>query len=117
MTISYEFSKATGCKVEYVPFKSGGQVNVALLNGTVDVGVLNPSEFMSLYESKKIKPIIFFNKNRAKDFPDVPTATELGWNVVFANWRGFIAKAGTPEHMLKTLEKAFLQTKILRKAI
>ena len=106
----YEFSKASGCKVEYVPFKSGGQLSVALLNGTVDVGVLNPAEFMGLYDAKKVKPVIFFSDTRAKDFPDVPTAKELGWNVVFANWRGFIAKAGTPEPILNTLEKAFLKS-------
>lgn len=106
----YEFSRASGCKAEYVPFKSGGQITVALLNGTIDVGVLNPSEFMALYEAKKIKPVIFFNKTRAKDFPDVPTAKELGWNVVFANWRGFITKAGTPEPILKTLEEGFLKS-------
>ena len=106
---AYEFSQAAGFDPEYVPFKSGGEIIVALLGGTIDIGVLNPSEFLGQYEAGTVKPIIFLIENRLKDFPDVPTAKELGWDVEQATWRGFSVRAGTPQPIVDTLRKTFLK--------
>jgi len=106
----YQFAKAAGFEPEYVPFKSGGEIIVAMLGGTVDLGVLNPSEFMGQYEAKKVMPVVFLIPNRLKDFPDVPIAKELGWDVEQATWRGFVVRAGTPQPAVDTLRKAFMKS-------
>lgn len=107
---AYAFSKAAGFKPEYVPFKGGGEIIVALMGGTIDVGVLNPSEFMGQYEAGNVKPAVFLVANRLKDFPDTPTAKELGWDVEMATWRGVAVKAGTPAPIVKKLRDAFQKT-------
>ncbi len=56
---AYEFAKAAGVKFEYVPFDGGGEIIVALLGKVIDVGVLNPSEFMGQYEAGNVKPAVF----------------------------------------------------------
>ncbi len=106
----YALSKAAGFDPEYVPFKSGGEVVLALLSGTVEIGALNPSEFLGQYEAETVKPIVFFVKKRLKDFPDVPTAKELGWDVEMATWRGVVTMTGTPKHIVDTLSKALLKS-------
>ncbi len=106
----YEFSQTAGFDPEYVPFKSGGEIIVAMLSGTIDIGVLNPSEFMGQYEAKTVKPIVFLIPNRLKDFPDVPTAKEVGWDVEQATWRGVFVMAGTPQPVVDTLRKAFMKS-------
>ena len=106
----YEFSKAAGFEPEYVPFKSGGEIIVAMLGGTIDLGVLNPSEFIGQYEAGTVKPVVFLIPNRLKDFPDVPTAKELKWDVEQATWRGFSVRSGTPKPILETLRKAFMKS-------
>jgi len=106
----YQFAKTAGFEPEYVPFKSGGEIIVALLGGTVDLGVLNPSEFMGQYEAKKVMPVVFLIPNRLKDFPGVPIAKELGWDVEQATWRGFCVRAGTPQDRVDTLRKAFMKS-------
>jgi len=106
----YEFAKAAGFKPEYVPFKSGGEIIVALLSGTIDLGVLNPSEFLGQYDAGTVKPVVFLVPKRLKDFPDVPTTKELGWDVEQATWRGVFLMSGTPEPVVEVLEKAFLKS-------
>ena len=105
----FEFAQAAGFQPEYVPFKSGGEIVVALLGGTVDLGVLNPSEFAGQYDAGALKPIVFLVLDRLKEFPKVPTAKELGWDVEQATWRGFCVRAGTPQPIVDTLRKSFLK--------
>jgi putative tricarboxylic transport membrane protein len=105
----FAFSNVAGFDPEYVPFKSGGEVNLALLSGTVDIAPSNPSEFMGQYEAGTIKPILFFTEKRLKEFPDVPTAKELGWDLELATWRGVVIRSGTPQPIVDTLRKAFIK--------
>lgn len=106
----HEFAKAAGFDPELVPFKGGGEIIVNLMGGSIDVGVLNPSEFMGQYEAGNVKPVVFLVEKRLKEFLDVPTAKELGWDVEMATWRGVVAKKGTPAPVVKTLREAFMKS-------
>lgn len=106
----YEFAKAAGFEPEYVPFKGGGEIIVNLMGGSLDAGVLNPSEFAGQYDAGNVKPIVFLVSERLKNYPDVPTAKENGWDVEMATWRGVGVKAGTPPEIVKTLRDAFQKT-------
>lgn len=104
---AHALAKAAGVKFEYVPFKGGGEIIVALLGGVIDMGVLNPSEFIGQYEAGNVKPAIFLVENRLKEFPDAPTAKELGYDVEMATWRGVAVRKGTPAPIVKVLRDAF----------
>ena len=106
----YEFAKAAGFEPEYVPFKGGGEIIVNLMGGSIDAGVLNPSEFAGQYDAGNIKPIVFLISNRLKTYPDVPTAKENGWDVEMATWRGVGVKTGTPAPIVEKLRAAFQKT-------
>lgn len=104
---AHALGKAAGVKFEYVPFKSGGEIIVALLGNIIDMGVLNPSEFIGQYEAGNVKPVVFLVAERLKDFKDTPTAKELGYDVEMATWRGVAVRKGTPAPIVKKLRDAF----------
>ena len=107
---AYEFGKAAGVEFEFVPFDGGGEIIVAVLGNVIDMGVLNPSEFMGQYEAGNLKPAIMLVADRLKDFPDTPTAKELGYDVEMATWRGVVVKAGTPPEIVEKIRAAFAKS-------
>jgi putative tricarboxylic transport membrane protein len=107
---AYEFGKAAGVEFEFVPFDGGGEIIVALLGKVIDMGVLNPSEFIGQYDAGNLKPAVFLVADRLKGFPDTPTAKELGYDVEMATWRGVVVKKGTPDAIVKTLRDAFAKS-------
>jgi putative tricarboxylic transport membrane protein len=104
---AYEFGNAAGVEFEFVPFKGGGEILVALLGKVIDMGVLNPSEFMGQFDAGNVKPAVFLVAERLKGFPETPTAKELGYDVEMATWRGVVVKKGTPDAIVEKLRAAF----------
>ncbi|WP_210507960.1 tripartite tricarboxylate transporter substrate binding protein [Naasia sp. SYSU D00057] len=76
-----------------VPFESGSEVLAGLLGGQVDVASLNPSEVLGQLESGDLKALCAFSDERYEyeALAEIPTATEQGIDVSFAQFRGFIA--------------------------
>ncbi|MCW5636710.1 MAG: tripartite tricarboxylate transporter substrate binding protein [Rubrivivax sp.] len=77
-------------KINYVPFRGGGEATAAILGGNVTVGGSGYSEFQQYIEAGKMKPIGITSDTRLKGI-DVPTLKEQGINVVIGNWRGVYA--------------------------
>lgn len=88
--------KASGVKLNYIPFDGGGgQIISALLGGTVTAITLPPDEAISLIAGGKAKAIAVLSEQRRTEpeFKDVPTAKELGYDVV---WNSYYGIAGPP---------------------
>jgi len=84
-------------KINYVPFRGGGEAVAAILGGNVTVGGSGYSEFQQYIEAGKMKPIAVTSPARLKGL-DIPTMKELGYDVEIGNWRGVYAAGGiTPE--------------------
>jgi putative tricarboxylic transport membrane protein len=86
----------TGAKFDRVPFESGSELTAALLGGQIDIGSLNPGEVIGQLESGDIKALCAYADERY-DYPelkDIPTATEQGIDVSFAQFRGVLAPGG-----------------------
>ncbi|MBI3456000.1 MAG: tripartite tricarboxylate transporter substrate binding protein [Candidatus Rokubacteria bacterium] len=90
---TYLMEKATGIKVKYVPFNSGGEVTVALMGGHIDAAVENPNEIVAQIEAKKAKNLVVAAKQRMKDAPDIPTFKEKGYDVLWEQMRGVVGPA------------------------
>ncbi len=72
-----------GYKVTYIPFPGGGTVAKNLIGKHIDSTVNNPAEQNEFYRAGKSKPIVQFTEERMQAFPDVPTARELGHDIVY----------------------------------
>ncbi|MDO9434378.1 tripartite tricarboxylate transporter substrate binding protein [Hydrogenophaga sp.] len=80
-------------KINYVPFRGGGEATAAILGGNVTVGGSGYSEFQQYIESGKMRAIAVTSAQRVKGI-DVPTLKEQGIDVEIGNWRGVYGAAG-----------------------
>ena len=83
-----------GLDITYVPFKGGGDVAKNLVGGHIESSVNNPSEALGFYQAGKLRPIAAFTPDRIAVFPDTPTMTELGHELVYSMQRSFVAPKG-----------------------
>jgi tripartite-type tricarboxylate transporter receptor subunit TctC len=98
-------AKTEGVKVTPVPFAGGGPALAAFLGG--HISGFSGSAFMPQARDGSVRILAFYLANRAKEFPNVPTLKELGYN--FVNDEIFLVGVpkGTPSAIVKRLEEAF----------
>lgn len=89
-------------KINYVPFRGGGEATAAIIGGNVSVGGSGYSEFQPYIEAGKMRAIGVTSEARQQSIP-VPTMRELGFNVVLGNWRGVYGAAGIDAAQKKAL--------------
>ena len=89
-------------KVNYVPFRGGGEAVAAILGNNVTVGGSGYSEFQQYIESGKMRAIAVTSPARLKGI-NVPTMKELGFNVEIGNWRGVYGAPGITPDQTKAL--------------
>ncbi len=80
-------------KINYVPFRGGGEAVAAILGGNVTIGGSGYSEFQPYIESGKMRAIAITSGQRIKGI-DVPTLKEQGIDVEIGNWRGVYGAPG-----------------------
>lgn len=104
-----QLQEAADFESNYVPFAGGGEIHQNILGGHVDVAVGNPSDFMASIESGDLVGLVLLDEERstAPELEDIPTASELGYDVAFSAWRGWFAPADIPEDALDTLVEGF----------
>ncbi len=102
----FKLSKATGASFNYVPFKGGAEVSAAMqgnhIDGTTD------GAWSQLVESGKARLLTLFVNKRAAKYPEVPTARELGHDIVVESPWGLAGPRGMDPAVVKRLQDAFL---------
>lgn len=96
-------------KLKYVSFSGGGEAMTGLLSNSVDALSGDFSEMLGFLESGDIRILAILAPERLKNFPDIPTAREQGYDVVGANWRGLYMPAGASDEA-KEFWKNAIQT-------
>lgn len=104
-----QFSQAIDAKFKAVPFGSGAQMVQALMSGSIDATLPNVSEAATQIENGQLRPLVVLAEKRLKDYPDVPTAMEKGWDVKVSTTRGYAVLKGTPEDRVKTLSDGLVK--------
>ncbi len=72
-----------GYEVTYIPFPGGGTVAKNLVGGHIDSTVNNPAEQNEFYRAGNTMPLVQFTPERMAAYPDIPTARELGVDIVY----------------------------------
>lgn len=72
-----------GYDVTYIPYPGGGTVAKELVGNQIDSTVNNPAEQSEFMRAGETKPLVQFTDERMEAYPDVPTAKELGHDVVY----------------------------------
>jgi len=100
----WRIERATGAKFKFVTFKAGSEAVLAVLGGHVPFTTENVSEAWAHIEAKKMRVLAVTTEKRMPALPDVPTLTELGYNVQIGTGRGFGMPAGVPKEAVSTME-------------
>jgi tripartite-type tricarboxylate transporter receptor subunit TctC len=96
--------RAAGGKLNDIPFKGTSESRTALLGGHVDIVGMSVSEFVMDREAIGLfKGLAQLNPVRAPALPEVPTARELGFDIVISSERGFAAPRGLPPEIAQRL--------------
>jgi tripartite-type tricarboxylate transporter receptor subunit TctC len=91
--------RATGVEFNGVPFRGDPPLATALLGGELALGVLGTGSTLA-----GLPVLLSFSAERSPDFPDVPTAREIGVPVEETVFGGLVAPAGLPEEIAHRLE-------------
>jgi len=86
----------------YVAFAGGGPANAAIIGGQVTAGISGYSEFEEQIKAGRMVALATSGRTRIPGV-NVPTMSELGLNVVMANWRGVFAPPGITSTQRDTL--------------
>jgi tripartite-type tricarboxylate transporter receptor subunit TctC len=89
-----------------IPFNSEGEVNTALLGGHIEVGLFSGPHIPNV-RAGKFRMLAVGTAQRLKEFPDVPTVKELGYDFVALSYCGILAPKGLPEPIEKKLIESF----------
>lgn len=99
------FNTKAGTKFVHIPFKSGGEIVTAILNGQVAMAFADTGPVLPHIKSGKIRALATSGPQRLADLPNVPTVAEAGLkDVAVEGYSGIVAPKGTPAGIVKKLE-------------
>lgn len=104
--VYYKLQQLGMFKGPWVPFEGGNQAVAALLGGHLDAVVITPSSALAQIEAGDIRLLGVSTEGRSEFFPQVPTMTEQGYDIVEYLWRGIMVKKGTPPEVIDAINAA-----------
>lgn len=104
--IAEQFQNETSTELFHIPYKGSGPMRLDFRGGVVpSIFDAVPQNLPAVQEGTAI-PLAVSATSRLSSLPDVPTFTELGFNIVAENWLGFSAPAGIPDEIKAKLDAA-----------
>src|SRR5688572_2092965 len=100
---------AAGVEVTEVPF-AAAQVVPSVLGGHVNAVIQFPAALAAPLKQGQLRLLVTLTQDRDPAWPQVPTARELGLDVVLDAWRGIAVPRGTPPLIINALETAIRRT-------
>lgn len=99
------FSRDSGAKFNFVPFKGASEINQAILGRHLDVWL--DGGFGAGIEQGKLRGLAIASDARSPRWPNIPTLKELGYNLVITSPFGLAGPKGMDRKVVQTLHDAF----------
>ncbi|GAA4336687.1 tripartite tricarboxylate transporter substrate binding protein [Pigmentiphaga soli] len=97
--------RATGVRLNEIPYKGGAPAVVAVSSGEVSAAWLAVSTALPLIQTGQVRPLAVSTNVRVPDLPGVPTVAESGYpgfEVIY--WIGVMGPANMPPAVLRKLQ-------------
>jgi len=105
------FANLTDTELMHVPYKGSAPLVTDLLSGRVNISFDSYTVYAGHIKSGKVKALAVTSKDRMQVLPDVPTLNESGLKgYEILNWLGLLAPAGTPDAVIKSLNRVAVQS-------
>jgi len=106
-----QLEKATGIKMNHVPFKGAAEVLNAVMGKQITIAVMNIGEALAAVKGgNQLRQLGQMSAKRTNVAPDVPTFREQGYDIIMASLRGFAAPKGLPAPVREQLVSALKKT-------
>jgi tripartite-type tricarboxylate transporter receptor subunit TctC len=103
------FEKATGQKVQLIPYRGGGPAMADILAGQVDLLVSQAAVAWPQVQAGTVKALANLSPQRSAAVPDIPTSDEAGVpGLYISGWFGLFAPKGTPRDIIMKLNAAMV---------
>jgi tripartite-type tricarboxylate transporter receptor subunit TctC len=99
----------TGIDVVHVPYRGANPAMQDLMGGRVDYLCDIITTAKPQIDAGTVKAIAILTRERSPVLPNVPTAIEQGFNVEAYTWNGFFLPKGTPDAIVRKLNKATIE--------
>lgn len=104
------WAREAGAEFSFVPVGNDAEAVEGALGGQIDVGVTSSvATITSHVESGDLNALMVFSDERNENLQDTPTATELGWDVVFGPYTGIAGPPGLPEDITQKLREVHME--------
>ena len=101
-----EVSMKAGVEFLHVPFKGNADSTQALMGGHV-MAQSDSSGWGRFVDAGQFRLLVTFGSRRTKRWPSVPTANDLGLDMVYSSPYGIVGPNGVDPRVVKTLHDAF----------
>ncbi len=107
MHVPMEMLKASaGFRMTHIPYTGAGPAVLALLAGQVDAVATGPATVVQQIQAGKLRALAHWGERPLASLPGVPSLTEAGFPVRFAQWSALFVPAATPEDIVRKLRAA-----------
>jgi tripartite-type tricarboxylate transporter receptor subunit TctC len=96
----------TGATFSHVAYEGDAATTTAILGGNLDVTFTQAAAALPQVKAGTMRVLATVGSERSSFFPEVPTATESGIDVVWEAPYGVYAPAGVPDEVVETLAAA-----------
>lgn len=100
-----KFCHEAGIKLACIPFKGAAPAAIAVAGGHIPVLTSTVSEALSHAQRGDLRVLLTCADQRVKEYPDVPTAKEKGFDVNFGIWCTAFARKDTSPAILAKFEE------------
>jgi putative tricarboxylic transport membrane protein len=101
-----QLKAAADVNAAVVTHEGGGDLMINVLNGTLQIGVGEVQEIQSQLEAGELRLLATFSDERLDAFPDLPTVSESGYDVIVRKFRGLAGPQGLPDDVIAAWEAA-----------
>jgi tripartite-type tricarboxylate transporter receptor subunit TctC len=105
--VMVQLERAADVRVTTVPYQGMGQALPALMGGHIDAVSAHPADVVAHLETGNLRLLGAYQPERLREFPELPTMKEQGYDVVGSVWGGLVVPKGTPKAVQTKLHDAF----------
>jgi tripartite-type tricarboxylate transporter receptor subunit TctC len=103
------FNSMAKTRMLHVPYKSGGQLVVALLSGEAQISFSPASTVLNNARQGRVRMLGVSSPQRLANLPDLPTIAETVPGYSFGGWQGILLPAGAPADVVRQLNTVILK--------
>ncbi|MCA4903709.1 MAG: tripartite tricarboxylate transporter substrate binding protein [Rhodocyclaceae bacterium] len=97
------FKLRAGLDLNHIPYKGGGPAVNDAVAGQIQGTFIGMGGSLPFVQTKRLRPLAVTSVKRSAALPEVPSMTELGFDVVVTNWYGIVAPSATPKAVVQRL--------------